>query len=250
MLVNQMAIPTSLHGYGMAVVNNDNTVASNLPVECSWQFSSSEGISQSSSSSSSSSGSSSGSFSAIGTDASRPIPECAAGKTVRLQVNCNLPIHPIIVGVATRRFILYSYVDHRCQTWLSTIHLLSVSVSITVILLPWMTTMKHGQSVYVPLAPLSVFISGFKHSEPDCKLAEEHQNHGNWITTRPSPASTEAVASVFEVQKAVASGVEVQEAVASVFEVRDVNDNGLNFWPECKDACFIGKNEYWVHPSL
>ena len=35
-------------------------------------------------------------------------------KTVRLQeeLNCDLPIHPIIVGVATRRFILHSYVDH------------------------------------------------------------------------------------------------------------------------------------------
>ena len=32
--------------------------------------------------------------------------------TVVLQLNCNLPIHPIIVGVATRRFILHSYVDH------------------------------------------------------------------------------------------------------------------------------------------
>ena len=37
--------------------------------------------------------------------------------TVVLQLNCNLPIHPIIVGVATRRFILHSYVDHWCQTW-------------------------------------------------------------------------------------------------------------------------------------
>jgi hypothetical protein len=38
-------------------------------------------------------------------------------KTVRLQeLNCDLPIHPIIVGVATRRFILHSYLDHRCQT--------------------------------------------------------------------------------------------------------------------------------------
>ena len=34
------------------------------------------------------------------------------GKTVRLQLNCDLPIHPIIVGVATRRLILHSYVDH------------------------------------------------------------------------------------------------------------------------------------------
>ena len=34
------------------------------------------------------------------------------GKTVVLQLNYNLSIHPIIVGVATRRFILHSYVDH------------------------------------------------------------------------------------------------------------------------------------------
>jgi hypothetical protein len=31
------------------------------------------------------------------------------------------------------------------------------------------------------------------------------------------------------------------EAVASVAEVQDVNDNGLNLLPECKDACFIGR---------
>jgi hypothetical protein len=93
------------------------------------------------------------------------------------------------------------------------------------------------------LAPLFVFFSGSKHGEPDCKLAEEHFCTKILETESPSvhSTSTKAVASIFEVQEAVANVVEVEEAVASFFEVQDVNDNRLNFWPECKDACSVVK---------
>jgi hypothetical protein len=95
------------------------------------------------------------------------------------------------------------------------------------------------------LAPLSIFFSGSKHGESDCKLAEEQFCTKIMETESPlvHPASTKAIASVFEVQEAVASIFEVQEAVASVFEVQDINDNELNLWPECKDACFVGKKK-------
>ena len=83
--------------------------------------------------------------------------------------------------------------------------------------------MKHGQSVYVPLAPLSVFFSGFKHSEPDCKLAEAQSRSKN------------TVAEALPVQPAIT------QAVTSIAKDRDVNDNGLNILPKCKDDCFVSK---------
>jgi hypothetical protein len=68
------------------------------------------------------------------------------------------------------------------------------------------------------LAPLSVFFPGPVHS-----------------------ASTKAVASGTEIQEQVASVVKVEEAVTSSVEVQDVNDDGLNFLPECNNACFVGE---------
>ena len=72
--------------------------------------------------------------------------------------------------------------------------------------------------MFTCLAPLSVFFSG----------------------TIPS-ASTKAVARSTEVQEQVASIVKIQEAVTSDVKVQAVNDNGLNFLPECNNSCFVGK---------
>ena len=75
------------------------------------------------------------------------------------------------------------------------------------------------------LAPLSVFSSGTVHS-----------------------ASTKSVASSTKVQEQVADVVKIQEAVTSDVEVQDVNDNGLNFLPECNESCFVGKKNILCAP--
>ena len=73
----------------------------------------------------------------------------------------------------------------------------------------------------MPGSPLH-FLFWIQRSEPNPKLAEEILHIENTVTEAlpVQPAGTYAVASVAKDQ--------------------DVNNNGLSFLPECKDACFIG----------
>jgi hypothetical protein len=139
------------------------------------------------------------------------------GKTVVLQLNCNLPIHPIIVGVATRRFILHSY-------GIINVRLIVNNPSAVGISLHNGNIIAVGDDnetraiCFTCLTLLSVFFTGTVNT-----------------------ASTKGVSSGTEVQEQVVSIVKIQEAVTSDVEVQDVNDHGLNFLPECNNSCFVGK---------
>ncbi len=199
----------------------------------------SEGTSRSSSSSSSfsesSSTSSSGSSSAtsascsssvIGADAprpipecdrSRPIPECATRKNFQAPTElrlansshhcwgCNKKIHSTLLRGSLMSDLI---VNNPSAVGISLHNGNIIAVGDN----------KTRGICFTCLAPLFIFFSGPIHH-----------------------ARTKVVASGFEVQEPVASVVKVQEAVTSVVEVQDVNDNGLNFLPECNNACFVGK---------
>ena len=200
----------------------------------------SEGTSRSSSSSSSSSGSSStsssgsssaksasGISSAIETDVSkpipecdtsRPIPECAAGK------NCQAPTELRLADSSHHCWGCNKKINSALLRGSLMSDLIVNNPSAVSISLHNGNIIAMGDDNKTPaicftcLFPLSIFFSEPVH-----------------------PASTKAVASGTEVQEQVASIVKVQEAVSSVVEVQDVNDNGLNFLPECNDACFVRK---------
>ncbi len=185
--------------------------------------------SRSSTSSSSSSGSSSSfslssSFSsAVGSDGSKLMPECAAGK------KCCAPTESRLANSPHNCWGCKKKIHSALQCGSSISDLIFKNPPVVGMSLNNGNIIEEGDNnktraiCFTCLGPLSIFFTGSKHGEPDCKLVEGQFRSKNTVTE------------ALPVQPAIT------QAVTSVAEDHDVNENVLNFLPECKDACFVGK---------